>query len=160
MSAFDGLEYELTLISRHYLAAVQHRPDQVLDRSAYLILSRLELESPLSLKETAAAFRLDVSTINRQVGAMLDAGYVERIADPDGGVARKIRATEAGLAALRGDREQSRHSVARVVAEWDEKDVEAIHALIAKFNRSIEDLEGNRWPRPAAESARESAQAT
>ncbi|KAA0023957.1 MarR family winged helix-turn-helix transcriptional regulator [Antrihabitans cavernicola] len=149
ITAHERLEYELTLFSRHYLAAAQHRPAQVLDRSAYLILSRLELDIALSFKEIAEAFRLDVSTVNRQVGSMLKHGLVERVVDPKGGVARKVQATEAGLAALRADREQSRQGVAKVVAEWDDHEVEQMHALITKFNRSIEALENNRWPRPS-----------
>lgn len=147
--ALTRLEYELTLFSRHYLASAKYRPNQQLDRSAYLILVRLELDSPLSLKELAEAFRLDISTINRQVGAMRKQGLVERVADPDGGIARKVRATARGLEMLVADRTHSRSGVTKVLAEWQDDDIEKMASLIAKFNESIENLEGNPWPRPA-----------
>ena len=90
------LAFELSLLARHFPAALLRRPGFQLDRSAYLILTRLELDAPLSLRELSEAFQLDISTINRQVGAMLKQGLVDRVPDPDGGIARKIRASAKG----------------------------------------------------------------
>src|SRR3954453_23852382 len=95
--ALTRLVFELTLLSRHFPASLLRRPGFQLDRSAYLILSRLEIDSPLSLRELSEAFQLDISTINRQVGAMLKQGLVERVPDPDGGIARKIQASAKGM---------------------------------------------------------------
>ncbi len=144
------LEYELTLFSRHYLASAKYRPNQQLDRSAYLILVRLELDCPLSLGELAEAFRLDISTVNRQVGAVLKQGLVERVPDPDGGIARKVRATRKGLDMLEAERAQSRGGVAKVVADWTDADIDQMSRMVARFNQSIEGLEENPWPRPGA----------
>ena len=146
--ALDRLEYELTLFSRHYLGRVQHRNDQKLDRSAYVILTRLAVESPMSLKELACAFRLDISTINRQVGAMRRQGLVERVPDPDGGLARKIRATDKGLSLLEADRTKSQSGIAMVVSTWTPDEVEQLGTMISRLNTSIENLENNPWPRP------------
>lgn len=142
-----GLEYELTLLSRHYLSALAHRGGQKLDRSAYLILVRLGEGDALSLKELSEAFRLDVSTLNRQVAAMRRNGLVERVSDPDGGVARKIRATEHGREMVRADRDRGRQNVGKVVADWTDADVAHLREMVAKFNQSIEKLEHNPWPR-------------
>ena len=147
LAVLTRLEYELTLFSRHYLASAKYRPNQQLDRSAYLILVRLELDNPLSLKELADAFRLDISTITRQVGAMRKQGLVERVPDPEGGIARKVRATAKGLEMLVADRAHSRSGVTRVLSEWPDEDVEAMTVLIARFNQTIEGLENNPWPR-------------
>lgn len=141
------LEQELTLLARHQLSSAQHTPDLVLDRSGYQLLSRLELE-PLTLKQLAEAFRLDVSTVNRQVAALRRKGLAERIDSPDGGIARLLRPTRKGLALLRQDRTTRHTQVGRVLETWDAEDVAALHELLARFNTSIEDLEGQRWPRP------------
>lgn len=146
-SALSGLEYELTLLSRHFLATRQHRGGHKLDRSAYLILTRLAAAEPLSLKELAEAFALDVSTLNRQVAALRRNGLVERVPDPAGGIARKIRATEEGLRQLAADRSQGRANLGMVVADWTDSEVGALFDLVAKFNESIEKLENNPWPR-------------
>ncbi|MDG3012741.1 MarR family transcriptional regulator [Rhodococcus sp. D2-41] len=143
-----GIEYELTLLSRHYIRARMHSQDQHLDRSAYVILGRLELEGLMSLKELATALRLDISTVNRQVGALVRHKLVDRVPDPDGGLARKIRATDEGLAALRLDRRASRAGIARVVDGWNRADLDRLRDGLLQFNTGIEALEGNIWPRP------------
>ncbi|TLF76003.1 MarR family winged helix-turn-helix transcriptional regulator [Nocardia cyriacigeorgica] len=141
------LSFELTLLSRHTPAASRH-PRFQLDRSAFLILTRLDVGSPLSLRELAEALRLDISTVNRQVGAMLDQGLVERVPDPEGGLARKVRPSDKGMELLAADRTVGRDGIGRVVADWPAEDVDQLHRLITKFNQSVERLEGNPWPRP------------
>ncbi|MGF7121130.1 MarR family winged helix-turn-helix transcriptional regulator [Rhodococcus sp. BE178] len=143
------IEYELTLLSRYH-ALAQQRGGQKLDRSAYLILARLELEQPMSLKELAEAFVLDISTINRQVGALERHGFVERVADPDGGVARKVRPTESGLDRLHLDRDLNRTGIGRVLGGWDVDEIRLLRDMLVRFNRGVEEIEGQPWPRPAA----------
>ncbi|WP_040695166.1 MarR family winged helix-turn-helix transcriptional regulator [Nocardia vinacea] len=144
------LVFELTLLSRHFPASLLRRPGFQLDRSAYLILTRLEMDFPLSLRELSEAFQLDISTINRQVAAMLKQGLVERVPDPDGGIARKIRASAKGLELVAADREQSQEGIGAVVADWTATDIAQLSGLISRFNMSIEHLEENPWPRPPA----------
>ena len=146
------LEQELTLLARHQLSSAHHNPDLGLDRSGYQLLGRLEL-GPLSLKQLAEAFRLDISTVNRQVASLRRKGLVERIADPAGGVAQLLRPTRRGLAQLRADRETRYSQIGQVLETWDAADVDALHELLAKFNLSIESLEGQAWPRPRTRSA-------
>ncbi|WP_433601488.1 MarR family winged helix-turn-helix transcriptional regulator [Nocardia sp. CA-135953] len=144
------LVFELTLLSRHFPTSLLRRPGFQLDRSAYLILTRLEMDFSLSLRELSEAFQLDISTINRQVAAMLKQGLVERVPDPDGGIARKIRASAKGQELVTADREQSQEGIGAVVADWTSADIAQLNGLISRFNMSIEHLEENPWPRPRA----------
>lgn len=141
------LEQELTLLARHQISSAAHQPDLELDRSGYQLLSRLELGA-LTLKQLAEAFRLDVSTVNRQVAALRTKGLVERVADPSGGIARLLRPTDLGITQLHQDRATRITQVSTVFASWDAEDVEDFQRLMAKFNSSIEELEGQPWPRP------------
>lgn len=147
-AALPRLVYELTLLARHFPASLLRRPGFQLDRSAFLILTRLEHDTPLSLRELSEAFQLDISTINRQVAAMLKQGLVDRVPDPAGGIARKIQASAKGLEALASDRMQSHDGIGAVVADWPGADIEQLGKLIARFNHSVEHLEDNPWPRP------------
>ncbi|MDT2008336.1 MarR family transcriptional regulator [Rhodococcus opacus] len=140
-----AVENELTLLSRYHAHA--QRAGFQLDRSAYLILGRLELDHPLSLKQLAEAFRLDISTINRQIGALLKHGLVDRVPDPDGGMARKVEATRQGIEQLHADRELGRRGVERIIAGWSDHDRDELSRLLTKFNGEIEKVEGNSWPR-------------
>ena len=141
------VERELSLLARHQLHSTQHAPNRSLDRSGYALLGRLE-HGPMTLKQLACAFRLDQSTVNRQVNALRRDGLVERISDPDGGVAQLLRPTREGLRRLRRDREVGREQIGQVVAGWDIADIEAFAELLHRFNSSIEALEGRPWPRP------------
>ncbi|ADI06960.1 putative HTH-type transcriptional regulator [Streptomyces bingchenggensis BCW-1] len=128
------------------------QPDQCsgarLDRSAYFLLSFLDTEGALSIGQLADALGLDVSTVNRQTGALLRAGLLERIPDPKGGLARKLRATTLGAERLAADRERRRAGLARVLASWTPEEVRRFEDALTRFNREVEADEGRTWPRP------------
>jgi DNA-binding MarR family transcriptional regulator len=141
-----ALEVELSLLARPHLRSTEHGGERLLVRSGYLLLGRLELGA-LTLKQLAEAFRLDPSTVNRQVNALLRAGLVERVTDPAGAVAKVLTPTTKGLDLLHHDREVVQQQVARVAEGWSERDRSALTRLLEKLNTSIETLEGRRWPR-------------
>ncbi|HEX7738083.1 MAG TPA: MarR family transcriptional regulator [Marmoricola sp.] len=142
----SDVEVEMSLLSRHQIHTSQHAPDRLLDRSGYALLSRLE-HGAMSLKQLSEAFRLDQSTVNRQINVLRKRGLVERVADPDGGVALLVRPTRKGRSQLERDRDVSREQIGRVLADWDAADVEEFGRLLRQFNNSIEHLEGRPWPR-------------
>ncbi|MGH3412255.1 MAG: MarR family winged helix-turn-helix transcriptional regulator [Marmoricola sp.] len=141
-----GIEHELTLLSRHFVHAAP-RTELALDRSGYLLLGRLELEQPMTLRGLAEAFRLDQSTINRQVAALRREGLVERIADPEGGPAHVYRPTTEGLRRLRSDRARMQQGIDLVIGSWPGAERADLHRLLVKLNAGIEGLEGRPWPR-------------
>ncbi|HWU33258.1 MAG TPA: MarR family transcriptional regulator [Marmoricola sp.] len=140
------VERELSLLARHHLSTSQRAPERVLDRSGYALLSRLE-HGPMTLKQLAEAFHLDQSTVNRQIKALRRDVLVERIADPSGGVAQLLRPTRKGLRSLEHDRTISHEQIGHVLADWDAAKIEALAELLRSFNNSIEELEGQPWPR-------------
>ncbi|MEU0842280.1 MarR family transcriptional regulator [Streptomyces sp. NPDC005962] len=121
-------------------------PDR-LDRSAYLLLSRLDTEGAMSIGQLADAFQLDVSTVNRQTGALLRGDLVERIPDPDGGLARKLRVTALGAERLTAERDRRRTSLARLLEDWTPEDLSRFGEALTRFNREVEDQDGRPWPR-------------
>ncbi len=132
------IEFETMLLGRH-----RH-----LDRSAYLLLNRIHVTGPMSIGQLSDAFGLDVSTLNRHTSALLRAGLVERIPDPDGGLARKFRLTEEGERWLGEEREKNILGLEKVLAGWTAEDVTAFAAYLRRFNTDIEHLAGRPWPRP------------
>lgn len=144
------LEFETMLLSRHahLFNAQARRASRRLDRSAYVLLTRIEIDGPMSIGQLSDAFGLDSSTLNRQTAAMLRAGVVERIPDPDGGIARKFSITAEGRRRLTEDRRRNTESLERVLADWSPDEVADFTALLHRFNGDIERLEGRPWPRP------------
>ncbi|MFJ8660209.1 MarR family winged helix-turn-helix transcriptional regulator [Streptomyces sp. NPDC093795] len=138
------------LLGRHaHLYAPRSRAaGDHLDRSAYVVLTRIRMHGPMSIGQLSEAFGLDASTLNRQTAAMLRTGVVERIPDPDGGIARKFRITAEGERRLDADRDANIAGLDRVMEDWSPEDVARFAAYLERFNRDIERLEKRPWPRP------------
>ncbi|MGK7230700.1 MarR family winged helix-turn-helix transcriptional regulator [Streptomyces hygroscopicus] len=125
-----------------------------LDRSGYLLLSRLDAEGAMSIGQLADALQLDVSTVNRQTGALLRAGLVERIPDPDGGLARKLRVTAQGADRMAAERTCRQTDLSRLLESWPPEDVARLEDVLTRFNREVERQEGRAWPREPGEAGR------
>ena len=148
----DAVEYEQMLLWRHGLAYYRggHRKNKnaLLERSAYVLLSRIRAQGPMSNGELSDAFGLDASTLNRQTAAAMRAGLAERIADPEGGTARKFRITDKGARLLDQERERVVRALDRVMRDWADEDVAAFATHLKRFNSGIEHLTAHPWPRP------------
>jgi DNA-binding MarR family transcriptional regulator len=138
------LERELTLIGRHQLVRVATGS---LDRSAYLVLCRIDATGPMTARELADALRLEISTVTRQVGAMLRDDLVERVADPAGGTARRLRITPTGTTRLATDRDRHRTGLDTVVTDWPDTECAELCRLLRALNERIETHQGTPWPR-------------
>ncbi|MFF8693561.1 MarR family winged helix-turn-helix transcriptional regulator [Streptomyces sp. NPDC015144] len=144
------VEYEQMLLSRHSLLRNKggRRKGGLMDHSAYVLLSRIRVQGPMSIGELSDAFGLDASTLNRQTAAAMRAGLVERIPDPSGGMARKFRITEEGARTLDAERKGIVDSLERVMTDWSDEDISGFAAYLRRFNTDIERLAGRPWPRP------------
>jgi DNA-binding MarR family transcriptional regulator len=145
------VERELMLVARLQVAATAPGARRLghLEHSAYLLLSRLDAEGPMSINQLACAFGLDVSTVNRQTAALLRADLVQRIPDPAGGLARKLSITPEGIRQLTEDREMFQGRLSDVLADWPQQDVDLLAEMLTRFNRSVEQGHNRPWPRPA-----------
>lgn len=143
------LSYENMLSSRYALHNTPpHGREWTLDRSAALLLSRLEAEGPMTISGLADALDLDISTVHRQVAAAMKASLIERIPDPDGGQARKHQPTKEGLDRLH-EEFTSRDVISQLVTkDWSAEDLETFLRLLTRFNQNLEALRDTRWPRP------------
>ncbi|TYK44627.1 MarR family winged helix-turn-helix transcriptional regulator [Actinomadura decatromicini] len=144
------IEYETMLLGRYTLRVASGAGDEAggLERSAYILLSRVRAEGPMSIRQLSDAFGLDQSTLNRQTSAMTRAGLLERIPDPEGGIARKFRITRDGARRLDEHREHIVAGLDKVLAGWTPDEVAAFAAYLKRFNIDIERLSGRAWPRP------------
>lgn len=144
------VEYEQMLQSRylHLHKSKGRREGSTLERSAYILLSRIRVQGPMSIGQLGDAFGLDASTLNRQTAAAMRAGLVERIPDPEGGMARKFRITAEGERRLDEEREGAIHALEQIMADWSDEDIAAFADYLKRFNTDIERLDGRPWPRP------------
>jgi DNA-binding MarR family transcriptional regulator len=145
----SDFEYESMLLGRHvHMTARAKHTGGNLERSAYLLLSRLRVQGPMSIGELSEAFDLDHSTLNRQTAALLREGLVERIPDPAGGMARKFRLAGEGRRRLGLARAEILAGLEKLLADWPAEDVAAFAGYMRRFNAEVERLGGRPWPRP------------
>ncbi|MFF0814229.1 MarR family winged helix-turn-helix transcriptional regulator [Rhodococcus sp. NPDC003318] len=146
ITAAARIEFETMLLTRHL--ARPRRGEGDLESSAYLLLSRISMQGPMSVGELSEAFLLDTSTVSRQTTAMVNSGLVQRIPDPQGGMARKLLITDEGRRRLDKERAGMIAGLDMVLDEWSEDDRAAFASLLERFNIDIERRTGNPWPRP------------
>ena len=147
MDRYQALELETMLLGRHLTPLRQGRFERKLERSGYTLLARLQAQGPMSIGELSEMLGLDVSTLNRQTAALVKSGSLERVPDPEGGIARKFRVTAAGEEELEFDRRLNVDGLRLLLQEWDPDDVERFVVLMRRFNTDIEDRVGQPWPR-------------
>ncbi|MFH8487626.1 MarR family winged helix-turn-helix transcriptional regulator [Streptomyces longisporoflavus] len=142
------VEIEHMILGRHQFGGDnRRRQEDRLERSTYIILSRVRAQGPMSIGQLSDAFRLDASTLNRQTAGAVKAGLLDRIPDPEGGMARKFRLTSEGERRLDVEREAHVSGLDKVFEDWPAKDVEIFARYLQRFNTSIERLSGRPWPR-------------
>lgn len=140
------MQYELMLFCRYHLRP--HDKDiPALERSAYVLLNRLEHSEPMTLKELSQALRLDTSTIHRQVGALMRHEHVAYVAGAAGEVARRIAPTESGIQALLETRRSYEQGLRDVVGDWPQDKQRDFMGMLRDFNQNVERLEDAPWPR-------------
>ncbi len=126
----DDLWVEVTALGAELLRLQRHRTTVyagvVLENSAFRLLWVLVNGEPRTLRELADLLDLEQSTINRQVHAAIDAGYLERF-DVAGSASKRIRPTAAGRAAFEHD---GVIRAARYQRIFDELGAERAHQLI------------------------------
>jgi DNA-binding MarR family transcriptional regulator len=142
------VEFEHMVLGRHQFGSEKRRLQaHRMERSAYIMLSRIRVQGPMSIGQLSDAFVLDASTVNRQTAHAVRSGLLERIPDPEGGMARKFRLTEEGERLLAEERTVHRQELDRVFEDWAPEDVETFAHYLQRFNTSIERLSGQPWPR-------------
>ncbi|MBT2458867.1 MarR family winged helix-turn-helix transcriptional regulator [Streptomyces sp. ISL-86] len=139
----DALQHQVAVFARR---AEQTRLGGVgqarnsMDRAAYLLLNRLDLEGPMGVKALAGGMGIDSSTVTRQVAPLVDSGLVKRTSHPEDGRAVVLALSPRGLARLEEVRSSRRELMARVTEGWSEAERESFTGLLTRFNVSLSEL--------------------
>lgn len=137
----DLIEHQLfTLLRRTQAIHVQTSSGEFeLERSSYGILCLVADEGPQRLGAIAAAFRLDPSTITRQVQAVVRLGLADKTIDPSDRRASLLSLTDTGLEAVTEARAHRRRMLDAILSEWTPEERESFLRALTRFNRTIDD---------------------
>ena len=136
----DQIEQQLfKLLRRTNAIHVQTSSGEVeLERSAYAILCLLADEGPQRLGNIATAFRLDPSTITRQVQAIERIGFVEKASDPLDRRATLLYLTATGAQAVETARAHRRRMLDAILADWTDAERAEFLKALQRFNDTVD----------------------
>ena len=108
-----------------------------IEHSAFPIIGGLVHEGPSRTSAIAERMHADISTISRQTSALVQAGLIERQADPADGRACLLAPTDAGRALYEKGRATRNHWLASTLHDWPKSDVDQLIGLLDRLNEDL-----------------------
>jgi DNA-binding MarR family transcriptional regulator len=106
--------------------------------SGHIVLKCVANGGPMRTSDIADCLRSDPSTVSRQVAALVKEGLLERRADPEDGRASLLVATERARAVLADHDEIRVQHFARMLQDWNERDLHRFATLLRRFTNEFE----------------------
>ncbi|ROO88443.1 MarR family transcriptional regulator [Actinocorallia herbida] len=132
------IEREMTAFARRARAAAAWMHPE-LSLVSFTLLSRLEDRDGSRVVDLAAHYRLDKSTVSRQVAALERDGLIERRPDPGDHRAQVLHLTAAGRRALAGASARRHELFAERLADWPAEDLARFADYVVAFNARARD---------------------
>lgn len=130
------------------VARQRHHSDIAVASVLRVLLER----GPQRVGEIATALGSDPSTVSRKVAALVDAGLVERRADPDDGRAHLLAATESGKQQCALDRRHRNALFAAVLSAWSEDSRHQLATLLGRLADELQEPDRRAVRRPGGEN--------
>jgi len=142
--AADAAEILRAITRISYLITRARRHDRVrtvaalpLDRAAVMVLGQLAEAGPARPGELADRLGVEAPHVTRQVQRLQQAGYADRVPDPDDRRAQLIQLTPAGGAAADRIREAGTAGMQAALAHWPPQER---HQLATLLHRMVDDF--------------------
>jgi DNA-binding MarR family transcriptional regulator len=119
----------------------QSFPGNVLPPSEAELLVFVGNSKGTGVGDAAQALQLAPNTVSTLVGRLVDAGLLERRADPTDGRAARLQLTTAGAARVRQWRRHRAEILARGLDTLDDSERDALAAALAPLRRLGENME-------------------
>ncbi|MGP4046585.1 MarR family winged helix-turn-helix transcriptional regulator [Streptomyces sp. 2A115] len=146
--AIETIHREMTAFARRARASAG-RLHPELSLVSYTLLGHLEESGGCRATDLAAHYALDKSTVSRQVGALEEAGLIERRADPQDQRVQVLHLTPAGTEILAQVTVSRRVAFRERLVGWPEEDLERFAGYLLRYNGA------GGMPREAAPAATE-----
>jgi DNA-binding MarR family transcriptional regulator len=102
--------------------------------TSYVLLFQLVRRGPQRLSSLAECVHADVSTVSRQVSALVEHGLVEKRPDENDRRAALLAATDDGLDLFRKIRRERNAMFDAVLQGWSAREITALATLLNRFN--------------------------
>jgi DNA-binding MarR family transcriptional regulator len=119
----------------HAMKSAKH--DDPVDRSAIIILSRLQDQGALRLSDLAGDLGLDVSTMSRHARSLEERGLIAREGDPDDGRAVRLTIAGPGRTVLAAAQENRRIWLEESLAGWTDAERDDLTATLNRLTAAL-----------------------
>jgi DNA-binding MarR family transcriptional regulator len=117
------------------------------ESATHLLLHMVDSEGPMRASALAGSAQSDLSTVSRQVAALVSRGLLERRADQVDGRARLLAVTEAGRAAI-AEHERGRQAFFdEVLAGWSTAELHQFAKQMERFTAAYDQVHNARISR-------------
>jgi len=116
------------------------------ESATQVLLRTVAAEGPMRASVLAASVQSDLSTVSRQVAALVDRGWLERRADQLDGRANLLAVTEAGRAVIAEHEHVRQQFFEEVLADWTADELHQFSELLDRFSTSY-DRTHDAWVR-------------
>ncbi|OUB34388.1 hypothetical protein BK708_05845 [Bacillus thuringiensis serovar yunnanensis] len=135
----EEIEHEVVrLLRRADLKKLLDRDTKGMDRSAYLLMKKLEKEGPLPISVIANFFKVNASTISRQIQSLKSNGWVTSFSDKNDARVNLVTLTNEGINMLMVTKIKRMEVYSDLLSNWSEEDIQTLATLLSKLNISIE----------------------
>ena len=108
------------------------------DSAAQVLLHTVAAEGPMRASVLAASVQADLSTVSRQVAALVDDGLLERQADQNDGRASVLAVTSAGRTAIADHERGRREFFEAVLSDWEPGEMDQFARQLERFTAAYE----------------------
>lgn len=147
-SVADAVVELLRTVRRSKARLLAAASDDV-DSATQILLRHCAIDGPLRASALASSVQSDLSTVSRQVAALVNRGLLERRADPVDGRASLLVVTDAGQAVI-AEHEQARMAFfEQVVSGWSTEERSQFVRLLERFTAAYDTTHAH-WTTDAA----------
>ncbi|MDV2475757.1 MarR family winged helix-turn-helix transcriptional regulator [Rhodococcus zopfii] len=125
------------LLGRTVRTALSHMEDELLPAALAGVLFLLWRTGECRPSELAAEMCVSQSALSRQIGELVERGYIERHPDPDDKRAHRVRVSDAGVEVLRGVRDRRAARLREALADWDETEMNDALRVLGRLNDTL-----------------------
>lgn len=125
------------VLGRTVRTALSHMEDEVLPTALIGVLFLLWRTGECRQNELAAEMCVSQSALSRQIGELVERGYIERHPDPDDKRAHRVRVSDRGAEVLRGVRDRRAARLRDALAGWDETEMDGALRVLGRLNDTL-----------------------
>lgn len=133
--SLEVLELEIAMMVRALRTrTVENDKKQELKRASYLILLLISKNGPMGVKSIAEKLHLDISTVSRQAAGLMEDELLEKKQSETDRRSYLYDINDKGHDVILHIRQGRKQRFAKIIDEWEDKEIEDFAHLLHKFN--------------------------